>query len=190
MTVFRHTPKSFLRALEAGIFGDRKVELIGGLPRVMISNPPHTFAVRRLASSLWISFPEKDWTILEEKCVRIGSWLPLPDAAVLRFPDEQYLARQPEPADIRLIAEVSDTSYRVDRGPKYRKYASVGIPEYWIIDLNARVIRVFTDPEGAGKSARYRTALDYDETRIVPAPADAVEGVVVADVLPPRGATP
>ena len=190
MTIFRHTPKSFMRALEAGVFGKKKVELLGGVPHVMTSNPPHNHAVDLLARSLRLAFPEDRWKVCTERYTRLGSWLPQPDVAVIRYPIMQYLARQPEPADIRLIAEVSDTSYRVDRGPKYRKYASVGIPEYWIIDLNARVIRVFTDPEGAGKSARYRTEFDYDETRIVPAPADAVEGVVVADVLPPRAETP
>lgn len=190
MKVFRHTPKSFVRALEAGIFEDQKVELLGGIPHVMTTNPPHNYAVYRLAKLLSRAFPEDRWTVLEEKYIRLGSWMPQPDVAVIRWPGTTYFPRLARPADIRLIAEVSDTTYAVDSGRKYLKYASVGIPEYWIVDLNARAIRVFTEPEGAGKAARFRTAFDYDETMIIPPPVDACEGIAVADLLPPRGTMP
>ena len=190
MKVFQHTPKSFFLALEAGVFGKQNVELLGGFPRVITSNPPHGHAGEQLARLLRIAFPESSWKVREEKYVRLGSWAPQPDVAVIRCAYAAYMPGHPGPSEIRLIAEVSDTSYGLDRGLKFRKYASVGIPEYWIVDLEARLIQVFTEPEGAGKAARYRTALDYDETMTILPPADAVEAIAVADVLPPRGARP
>jgi Uma2 family endonuclease len=40
--------------------------------------------------------------------------------------------------------EVSDSSLPIDSGEKLRAYQEYGIPEYWIVDLAKKVIRVHT----------------------------------------------
>ncbi|MBX6314146.1 MAG: Uma2 family endonuclease [Isosphaeraceae bacterium] len=179
MKVFRYTPRSFARAVEAGVFGDQKVELLGGVPHLMTTNPPHIYVVRRLAGLLAVVYPADHWTIYEEKFVKIGSWMPQPDISVIRSPASQYLPRLAEPADIRLVVEVSDMTYALDRGKKYRRYAAAGIPEYWIVNLNDQFVQVFRDPEGSGKTAQYRSSATSHE-------GEAIGAIAVADILPPK----
>jgi hypothetical protein len=50
--IYRMSPRRFRKAIEAGVFGERHVELLGGIPFVMSENPPHIFTSIRTASSL------------------------------------------------------------------------------------------------------------------------------------------
>jgi Uma2 family endonuclease len=50
--------------------------------------------------------------------------------------------------NIILAVEVADTTLGKDVGAKSREYARAGIPTYWVIDIQARAVRVLTDPEG------------------------------------------
>jgi len=44
--------------------------------------------------------------------------------------------------------EVSDTTLRRDRGVKRPLYASAGIAEYWIVNLEDRYVEVHWSPAG------------------------------------------
>ena len=46
-----------------------------------------------------------------------------------------YRHRFPEPADVALLVEVSESTLSGDRGRKLAAYARGGIPVYWIINL-------------------------------------------------------
>lgn len=74
--------------------------------------------------------------------------VPEPDIALAKLPRKQYHTRHPEPKDIYLIIEVSDSSIEYDRGEKLEMYALAAIPEYWVIDLNDYKIRVYRQPDG------------------------------------------
>ena len=50
---------------------------------------------------------------------------------------------------VRLIVEVSDTTVADDMGKKLRLYDAAGIPEYWVADVNGRVIHQMWDPNDA-----------------------------------------
>ncbi len=52
----------------------------------------------------------------------------------------------PTPADVLLLIEVSDSSLAYDRGKKMFMYAAAGIAEYWIADVNERVVERFAEP--------------------------------------------
>ena len=56
----------------------------------------------------------------------------------------------PGPADVLLRMEVSDTTPACDRDAKLPVYARHGIPEVWIVDVNARTLTAFLDPSVAG----------------------------------------
>ncbi len=178
--IFRYTPRSFQQALEAGVFGEHKVELLGGVPYVMTQNPPHSFVVIQVASQLRAVLPAESWTIAEEKTVRVADSLPMPDIAVIRHAQRDFLGRHPEPADLRLLVEAADTTWTRDRGPKWRRYAGAGIPEYWIVRLDRRTVYVYTDPDGAARE--YRRSVRYHNGDSIP-----FEGaqLAVADMLPP-----
>ena len=69
----------------------------------------------------------------------------------------------PKPEDLRLVVEVSDSTYDYDRKIKAALYARAGIREYWLVDIRAvdapRLI-VHVEP----KDGRYRDfAFGHDE---------------------------
>ena len=55
------------------------------------------------------------------------------------------------------IIEVSDASIRFDKEVKLPLYATHGIPEYWIIDMDSDRIEVYTNP----KEGTYSTIQRY-----------------------------
>jgi Uma2 family endonuclease len=168
---------------ESGIFRDEKVELLAGILFKMPTNPPHAVIVAVLAEVLRSIVKLSGLEVYEAKPTSVGMWwLPLPDIMVVRGPLMQYARRHPGPADITLIVEVSDTTYAKDRGMKYRKYAASGIPVYWIVKLNDRLVEVYTDPVGRGRDARYRSCMTYAESHRVPI---LNSSIAVADILPP-----
>jgi Uma2 family endonuclease len=60
---------------------------------------------------------------------------PQPDLVVCRL--ERYRDHHPGPADILLVIEVADTTLDFDLADKRALYADAGIPEYWVIDVQA-----------------------------------------------------
>ena len=63
-----------------------------------------------------------------------------PDLFVLRAPGNAKM-RLDDPAGVVLIAEVlSPSTAKRDRGIKRMLYQRLGVPEYWIVDLDARLI--------------------------------------------------
>ena len=71
---------------------------------------------------------------------------PEPDIAIIRGTNDDYKHRTPEPADVALLVEVSETTLRSDRGEKWTAYAKGGIPVYWIVNLVDRQVEVYTEP--------------------------------------------
>src|SRR5262249_29907020 len=100
---------------------------------------------------------------------------PEPDAAVVALGD--YEAEHPRTA--LLIIEVADTTLQKDRG-KIAVYASAGIPEYWIVNLGARTVEVYTAPDGE-RYGEVRTLRAGDVLR--PTAISGVE-LAVAEILP------
>jgi Uma2 family endonuclease len=80
--------------------------------------------------------------------------VPQPDLALLKPRADRYSAALPEPSDVILAIEVSDTTLRFDLRTKVPLYARCGITEAWVVDVNERVVHVFRKPgaEGYGTS--------------------------------------
>ena len=72
---------------------------------------------------------------------------PEPDLAVLARPCTFYKTLNPEPSDIRLIVEISDTTLAFDKGVKGRLYARAGIMEYWVVDVAGERVLVHRNPQ-------------------------------------------
>ena len=82
---------------------------------------------------------------------------PQPDLTVMRFRDD-YSRQHPTPADVLLAIEVADTSLRYDRDEKMPRYGAAGIPEAWLVDVQAGTITVFT--EASCRRLRSRASRD------------------------------
>jgi Uma2 family endonuclease len=69
-----------------------------------------------------------------------GRFRPLPDVAVW----DGGPLKGPIPGDkTRLCVEVADETLADDLGPKRLEYAAAGLPEYWVLDVNARALHRF-----------------------------------------------
>jgi len=82
---------------------------------------------------------------------------PEPDVAVIQGAIRDYATRHPTTA--LLVVEVADTSLDLDRGRKKAAYVRAGIPEYWILNLPARNLEVYRDPEPGVETYRTQRTL-------------------------------
>jgi Uma2 family endonuclease len=88
---------------------------------------------------------------------------PEPDIIVLTRPTREFLSANPQPADLRLIVEISDSTLGFDLTKKAGLYARAQIADYWVVDVAARRIVVHREPsEGA-----YRSIVVYGEQEAV-----------------------
>ncbi|MCC3415469.1 MAG: Uma2 family endonuclease [Microcoleus sp. PH2017_29_MFU_D_A] len=71
---------------------------------------------------------------------------PEPDVVIARNRSDRYLASHPEPADILLVIEVSDSTLKYDRETKLSLYAESGIANYWIFNLVDRQLEMHSEP--------------------------------------------
>lgn len=76
---------------------------------------------------------------------------------------------------LRLLIEIADSSLAHDLGRKAAKYASAGVREYWVIDVQGRRSFVHLRPEADGYLQR--TVVGFDEA-LAPTLLDGVRLVV------------
>jgi Uma2 family endonuclease len=130
---------------------DERVELLDGeiVPMSAIRSP-HAWCVHRL-NRQFSAFPDRCLVHVQNPIRLNDRSEPEPDIALLQLDTPED--RHPGPDDVYLVIEVADSSIRVDRGRKRRMYANAGIPEFWIVDLDADRIEVYREP----MRSRYRS---------------------------------
>jgi Uma2 family endonuclease len=122
---------------------DDRVELIEG--EIVEMSPigrGHAFSVTALTHLLVKGVGDRALVSVQNP-VRLSSRSePQPDVTLLRRrPD--YREVGVGPADVLLLIEVADSSLAYDRDVKLRLYARGGIPEVWIVDLQAERVYVY-----------------------------------------------
>lgn len=129
------------------IFPDSHLELIEGeLFDMAPIGTPHAWTVGQLTRLLNRSRWAEQAFIFCQSPLSLPNSEPQPDVMALK--SANYRQRLPEPADVLLLIEVADTSLHYDRTRKLPLYARHGIPEVWLIDLNARIAEVHRQPVG------------------------------------------
>jgi len=84
-----------------------------------------------------------------------------------------------------LIVEVSDSTLGYDRGDKARLYASAGVEDYWIINLQTPQLEVHRQPIMDGRDfGGYRDVRTLRAGQAVAPLARPEAQVAVADLLP------
>ena len=148
-------------------------------------NPPHAIALELLVEVLRTAFGS-GWRMRSQLPLVLGQETdPFPDLALV--PGNPRAAPLSHPTTAALVVEVSDTTLAFDLTEKAELYATAGIPEYWVLDLNARQLHVFRDPAplpaNLGAVAyQMRTTLNPNDTV---APLAAPNSLItVSDLLP------
>jgi Uma2 family endonuclease len=101
--------------------------------------------------------------------------IPEPDFALVEGP----VSIEHHPVTALLVIEVSSSSQVIDRGRKAELYAAAGVPLYWIVDLDARVVEVRSDPGPAG----YQTLRTLQAGDVLRPPVEGVGELAVETLL-------
>jgi len=163
-----------------------RVELLDGyLVNKMPQNIPHRQSVLRLITRLTTRLPN-GWMVMTQMPVTLTASSPEPDGAIVRGNDATYDTRNPSGRDFGIVIEVSDSSLRLDRGPKLCLYAQASIPVYWIVNIADRQIEVYTTPDPTADPPTYTVRTDYGLADAVPLVLDGVEvgTIPVAELIP------
>ena len=165
---FPITVEQYHQMIDAGILSSEdRVELLDGcLVKKMPNNPEHVFPIVTFVELLPTLLP-KGWHIRCQLPITLDASEPEPDIAVVRGTRREYTARHPYPEDIGLVIEVANESLQSDRKRKSMIYAEANIPEYWIVNVKAVAVEVYSKPTN-GKANRYRLAKTYKKVDAVP----------------------
>lgn len=72
---------------------------------------------------------------------------PQPDIVLLKARSDFYENKVPQPSDVYLLIEVSDSILNYDQTIKLPLYAEHQIPEVWIINLNNKTLEIYRQPQ-------------------------------------------
>lgn len=142
------TVSEYHKMAEAGILTeDDRVELIHG--EIIEMSPigsKHSGHVNRIMTLFVNLLGNQVIVSVQNPVVFDGYSEPEPDIAILHFREDFYEKKHPRPEDVHLIIEVADTSLDYDRETKLKLYASAGIPDFWIVNLEDEQIEIFKTP--------------------------------------------
>lgn len=179
----RFTLEEYERAIEAGIFDpDARIELLDG---VVVDMPPPGPTHEDIVTALHILFYEQTqrralvWPQGNSILLPNSNSRPQPDVTILKWRDDLYRGKQRSAEDVLVVVEVSDSSVKIDQGVKLRLYAEAGIPEYWIVNVNAKTIDVYTEPSGN----EYLSSRKAKAGDIINLPAPIEGSIKVSDIV-------
>jgi Uma2 family endonuclease len=142
---------------EKGIFAESdRLELING--EIITMSPiglKHAVCVARITNRFVPKLEDRAIIWVQNPILLANNSQPQPDLAVLKYRDDFYEEALPTPADVLLIVEVADSSIAYDRDVKTNLYATAGIPEMWLFDVNTKTITSFSQPSDLGYKQIY-----------------------------------
>lgn len=146
----RLTVDEYYRMAEVGVLApDARVELIDG---EIIDKAPqksrHASVVNELMHRLLRSVGDHALVTCRTPLRLSQRSEPEPDLMLLRPRADGYAQSHPTAAEVLLLIDVADSSARYDREIKLPLYASHGVAEVWIIDLEAGLLRRRRKPGG------------------------------------------
>lgn len=139
---------------DAGTFSDAKTELIEG--DIIVVSPrhrPHAYLKTEIYDRLRDALrgaPSALRPLVEVSVALSPHDQPEPDIVVTSEPRGEG----PVPlASVALVVEVADATLATDLGCKAALYARHGVPEYWVVGVEARVIHQLWRPDGGAYAA-------------------------------------
>jgi Uma2 family endonuclease len=147
------------RLAQEGFFQNEKVELIEGIIVEMSPiGPAQANPLDLLVEKLVPLVAGRARVRVQQPLALSDSSEPEPDLAIVPLGD--YSKQHPTRA--LLIIEVAESSLNYDRETKAPLYAAAGVPEYWIVDVAARVIEVRDQPHESVYSRVQRKSLESE----------------------------
>jgi Uma2 family endonuclease len=137
---------------ELGIFDeDDRVELLDGqIVEMTPIGAAHAAAVIRLNKLLARRTADDIGVSMQGPLVLSRRWEPQPDIVLIRRAAGFGGDWLPRVSDVLLVIEVADTSLERDRDLKIPRYARDGVPETWLVDVNAGSVTIYREPTTDG----------------------------------------
>lgn len=104
---------------------------------------------------------------------------PEPDIAIVSDERKRFAAEHPTAEDTFVLMAVSESTAEHDLTKRATLYASAGIPEYWVVDLNRDLVVVHREPT----DDRYAVVQDCGADDVVAPKAFADIELAVRDIL-------
>lgn len=143
------TLEQYHQMIEAGILDDQRVELLNG--EIIAMSPegePHAFYNHDIAKYLERLLGDERVTVRQGNPITLPTSQsePEPDIAVVQPLGREYLQHHPYPENIFWLIEFSNSSLKKDLDPKAKAYATAGISEYWVVNLQMMALVVMRQP--------------------------------------------
>jgi Putative restriction endonuclease len=184
-SMWKFSIEQYHQMIANGTIGeDDPVELLEGwIVTKMSKNPPHIYSTDESAELIRDILP-KGYFVRRQDPITTTDSQPEPDIVIVKGSRQDFKGRLPTLNEIVLVIEVADSTLRRDRTVKQRIYAAAGIPIYWILNLQDRVLEVYTNPIASEK--RYEEKTIYDADNLAPVIIDGKEvaQLAVKDLLP------
>lgn len=144
----RFTLDEYHKLAELGFFHqEERIELINGELIEMVSKGvAHETCLRKLWKELPTLVGDRATLQSQAPIVIPPKSEPEPDFALIKNRDDDYLYGHPQPADVLLVMEVSDSSLDYDQDVKIPLYAQAGISDYWIFNLFDNYLECYSEP--------------------------------------------
>lgn len=166
----------------AGKLDGQRVELLQGeLVSVPPIGPEHASTVGRVSRALRQQVPTTHEVREQQPLSVPPSSEPEPDVAVVLVGDDPHAYDYAHPTSAVLVVEVAGSSLPTDLQVKPEVYAAAAVAEYWVVDLEARLVHLH----------RHRREGGYAEVTVqvggtVVSATEPSFSLAVEDVLPRR----
>lgn len=151
--------------IDAGLLDNHRVELIhGGLVKIAPQSPMHACTTTFVHDTFMKTLGNRA-IVLNSKPITLSDSEPEPDITIVAVDPDDYSNRHPAAGDIFTVIEVARSILSKDSTIKLELYARENIPEYWIVNLVHRNVRVLRNLEGK----RYKYDKVFSSGCITPA---------------------
>jgi Uma2 family endonuclease len=155
-TKHRFSVAEYYRMAETGVLRpDARVELLNGEIIDMSPIGPFHGGVVNYLLDVFTATCKGRWRTTVQNPVRLDDHSePQPDLMLAKPSPDFYRKRHPQPADVFLLVEISDTSLTTDREAKLPAYGRAGIAEVWIVNLADLTVEVYREPHFTGYGSK------------------------------------
>ncbi len=181
----RFSREEYYKMVEMGLFDRQRVELIDGeIIQMAPQMNRHSVAIGLIERAFRRVLGEDYWIRLQSPLNANDHSEPEPDVVIVPGQPRDF---DDHPRKALLVVEVSESSYRYDSKVKAGLYASAGIEDYWIVNLNANRLEIYRQPvadDAHRFGHRYADVTLLGATDVVACLAFPKAQIKVADLLP------
>jgi len=134
---------------------DARVELLNGEIIDMSPIGPFHGGVATYLTEFFAAASRGRWQTRVQNSLRLDDHSePQPDLVLARPSPDFYRRRHPQPEDVFLLIEISDSTLDTDQTEKLPAYGRAGVAEVWIVNLNELIVEVYREPHFTGYGSK------------------------------------